>query len=118
MFIEVVVLIIIMFFLFLGNLRVSVVVGVILFLSLFVVFIFIKFSDLILNLMSLGGLVIVIGMFIDLVVVVVENVFEKLSVNIKIIKFYVIYCFCKEIVVLVVSGVVIIIVFFVLILIL
>lgn len=107
-----------MFFLFLGNLRVSVVVGVILFLSLFVVFIFIKFSDLILNLMSLGGLVIVIGMFIDLVVVVVENVFEKLSVNIKIIKFYVIYCLCKEIVVLVVSGVVIIIVFFVLILIL
>ncbi|MUT42263.1 CusA/CzcA family heavy metal efflux RND transporter [Helicobacter pylori] len=111
--IEAVVLIIITLFLFLGNLRASVAVGVILPLSLSVAFIFIKISDLTLNLMSLGGLVIAIGMLIDSAVVVVENAFEKLSANTKTTKLHAIYRSCKEIAVSVVSGVVIIIVFFV-----
>ncbi|WP_194151535.1 efflux RND transporter permease subunit [Helicobacter pylori] len=111
--IEAIVLIIITLFLFLGNLRASVAVGVILPLSLSVAFIFIKFSDLTLNLMSLGGLVIAIGMLIDSAVVVVENAFEKLSANTKTTKLHAIYRSCKEIAVSVVSGVVIIIVFFV-----
>ncbi|GAA7710113.1 efflux RND transporter permease subunit [Helicobacter pylori] len=111
--IEAVVLIIITLFLFLGNLRASVAVGVILPLSLSVAFIFIKLSDLTLNLMSLGGLVIAIGMLIDSAVVVVENAFEKLSANTKTTKLHAIYRSCKEIAVSVVSGVVIIIVFFV-----
>ncbi|MGL2539230.1 efflux RND transporter permease subunit [Helicobacter pylori] len=111
--IEAVVLIIITLFLFLGNLRASVAVGVILPLSLSVAFIFIKTSDLTLNLMSLGGLIIAIGMLIDSAVVVVENAFEKLSVNTKTTKLHAIYRSCKEIAVSVVSGVVIIIVFFV-----
>ncbi|MEJ8596953.1 efflux RND transporter permease subunit [Helicobacter pylori] len=111
--IEAVVLIIITLFLFLGNLRASVAVGVILPLSLSVAFIFIKISDLTLNLMSLGGLVIAIGMLIDSAVVVVENAFEKLSANTKTTKLHAIYRSCKEIAISVVSGVVIIIVFFV-----
>ncbi|PDX22154.1 efflux RND transporter permease subunit [Helicobacter pylori] len=111
--IEAVVLIIITLFLFLGNLRASVAVGVILPLSLSVAFIFIKLSDLTLNLMSLGGLVIAIGMLIDSAVVVVENAFEKLSANTKTTKLHAIYRSCKEIAVSVVSGVVIIMVFFV-----
>ncbi|WP_198542467.1 efflux RND transporter permease subunit [Helicobacter pylori] len=111
--IEAVVLIIITLFLFLGNLRASVAVGVILPLSLSVAFIFIKTSDLTLNLMSLGGLVIAIGMLIDSAVVVVENAFEKLSANTKTTKLHAIYRSCKEIAASVVSGVVIIIVFFV-----
>ncbi|WP_162965207.1 efflux RND transporter permease subunit [Helicobacter pylori] len=111
--IEAVVLIIITLFLFLGNLRASVAVGVILPLSLSVAFIFIKFSDLTLNLMSLGGLIIAIGMLIDSAVVVVENAFEKLSANTKTTRLHAIYRSCKEIAVSVVSGVVIIIVFFV-----
>lgn len=111
--IEAVVLIIITLFLFLGNLRASMAVGVILPLSLSMAFIFIKFSDLTLNLMSLGGLVIAIGMLIDSAVVVVENAFEKLSANTKTTKLHAIYRSCKEIAVSVVSGVVIIIVFFV-----
>ncbi|WQX31422.1 efflux RND transporter permease subunit [Helicobacter pylori] len=111
--IEAVVLIIITLFLFLGNLRASMAVGVILPLSLSVAFIFIKTSDLTLNLMSLGGLVIAIGMLIDSAVVVVENAFEKLSANTKTTKLHAIYRSCKEIAVSVVSGVVIIIVFFV-----
>ncbi|MGL2576516.1 efflux RND transporter permease subunit [Helicobacter pylori] len=111
--IEAVVLIIITLFLFLGNLRASVAVGVILPLSLSVAFIFIKLNDLTLNLMSLGGLIIAIGMLIDSAVVVVENAFEKLSANTKTTKLHAIYRSCKEIAVSVVSGVVIIIVFFV-----
>ncbi|WRA24046.1 CusA/CzcA family heavy metal efflux RND transporter [Helicobacter pylori] len=111
--IEAVVLIIITLFLFLGNLRASVAVGVILPLSLSVAFILIKLSDLTLNLMSLGGLIIAIGMLIDSAVVVVENAFEKLSSNTKTTKLHAIYRSCKEIAVSVVSGVVIIIVFFV-----
>ncbi|GHS39349.1 cytochrome-c peroxidase [Helicobacter pylori] len=111
--IEAIVLIVITLFLFLGNLRASVAVGVILPLSLSVAFIFIKISDLTLNLMSLGGLIIAIGMLIDSAVVVVENAFEKLSANIKTTKLHAIYRSCKEIAVSVVSGVVIIIVFFV-----
>ncbi|GAA7640963.1 efflux RND transporter permease subunit [Helicobacter pylori] len=111
--IEAVVLIVITLFLFLGNLRASVAVGVILPLSLSVAFIFIKLSDLTLNLMSLGWLVIAIGMLIDSAVVVVENAFEKLSANTNTTKLHAIYRSCKEIAVSVVSGVVIIIVFFV-----
>ncbi len=111
--IEAVVLIVITLFLFLGNLRASVAVGVILPLSLSVAFIFIKLSDLTLNLMSLGGLIIAIGMLIDSAVVVVENAFETLSANTKTTKLHAIYRSCKEIAVSVVSGVVIIIVFFV-----
>ncbi|GAA8443765.1 efflux RND transporter permease subunit [Helicobacter pylori] len=111
--IEAVVLIIITLFLFLGNLRASVAVGVILPLSLSVAFIFIKLNNLTLNLMSLGGLIIAIGMLIDSAVVVVENAFEKLSANTKTTKLHAIYRSCKEIAVSVVSGVMIIIVFFV-----
>ncbi|MGL2885838.1 efflux RND transporter permease subunit [Helicobacter pylori] len=111
--IEAIVLIIITLFLFLGNLRASVAVGVILPLSLSVAFIFIKLNNLTLNLMSLGGLIIAIGMLIDSAVVVVENAFEKLSANTKTTKLHAIYRSCKEITVSVVSGVVIIIVFFV-----
>ncbi|WP_033618401.1 efflux RND transporter permease subunit [Helicobacter pylori] len=111
--IEAIVLIIITLFLFLGNLRASVAVGVILPLSLSVAFIFIKLNNLTLNLMSLGGLIIAIGMLIDSAVVVVENAFEKLSANTKTTKLHAVYRSCKEIAVSVVSGVVIIIVFFV-----
>ncbi|MGN8466842.1 efflux RND transporter permease subunit [Helicobacter pylori] len=111
--IEAIILIIITLFLFLGNLRASVAVGVILPLSLSVAFIFIKLNNLTLNLMSLGGLIIAIGMLIDSAVVVVENAFEKLSANTKTTKLHAIYRSCKEIAVSVVSGVVIIIVFFV-----
>ncbi|MGL2432520.1 efflux RND transporter permease subunit [Helicobacter pylori] len=111
--IEAIVLIIITLFLFLGNLRASVAVGVILPLSLSVAFIFIKLNNLTLNLMSLGGLIIAIGMLIDSAVVMVENAFEKLSANTKTTKLHAIYRSCKEIAVSVVSGVVIIIVFFV-----
>ncbi|WP_199769882.1 efflux RND transporter permease subunit [Helicobacter bizzozeronii] len=111
--IEAVVLIVITLFLFLGNFRASVAVGVILPLSLSVAFILIKLNGITLNLMSLGGLIIAIGMLIDSAVVVVENAFEKLSHNRTTTKLHTMYRSCKEIAVSVVSGIIIIIVFFV-----
>lgn len=111
--VEAVVLIIITLFLFLGNFRASVAVGVILPLSLSVAFILIKLSGITLNLMSLGGLIIAIGMLIDSAVVVVENAFEKLSHNRTTTKLHTMYRSCEEIAVSVVSGIIIIIVFFV-----
>ncbi|WP_104625547.1 efflux RND transporter permease subunit [Helicobacter felis] len=112
-FIEAIVLIIATLFLFLGNFRASVAVGVILPLSLSVAFIGIKLSGLSLNLMSLGGLIIAIGMLIDSAVVVVENAFEKLSHNKTSPKLNTMYRACKEIAPSVVSGIIIIIVFFI-----
>ncbi|WP_281757170.1 efflux RND transporter permease subunit [Helicobacter suis] len=111
--IEAIILIIITLFLFLGNFRASLAVGVILPLSLSVAFILIKFNGMTLNLMSLGGLIIAIGMLIDSAVVVVENAFEKLGHNKTTTKLHAIYRSSKEIAPSVVSGVVIIIVFFV-----
>ncbi|WP_163533872.1 efflux RND transporter permease subunit [Helicobacter suis] len=111
--IEAIILIIITLFLFLGNFRASLAVGVILPLSLSVAFILIKLNGMTLNLMSLGGLIIAIGMLIDSAVVVVENAFEKLGHNKTTTKLHAIYRSSKEIAPSVVSGVVIIIVFFV-----
>ncbi|WP_163555819.1 efflux RND transporter permease subunit [Helicobacter suis] len=110
--IEAIILIIITLFLFLGNFRASLAVGVILPLSLSVAFILIKYNGMTLNLMSLGGLIIAIGMLIDSAVVVVENAFEKLGHNKTTTKLHAIYRSSKEIAPSVVSGIVIIIVFF------
>ncbi|MFC3847280.1 efflux RND transporter permease subunit [Helicobacter baculiformis] len=110
---EAITLIILTLFLFLGNFRASVAVSVILPLSLSVAFIGIKLSGITLNLMSLGGLIIAIGMLIDSAVVVVENAFEKLGHNKTTTPLHTIYRACKEIALSVVSGIVIIIVFFV-----
>ncbi|WP_162982238.1 efflux RND transporter permease subunit [Helicobacter labacensis] len=110
---EAITLIILTLFLFLGNFRASVAVSVILPLSLSVAFIGIKFSGITLNLMSLGGLIIAIGMLIDSAVVVVENAFEKLGHHKNTTSLHTIYRACKEIALSVVSGIVIIIVFFV-----
>ncbi|WP_163532040.1 efflux RND transporter permease subunit [Helicobacter suis] len=110
--IEAIILIIITLFLFLGNFRASLAVGVILPLSLSVAFILIKYNGMTLNLMSLGGLIIAIGMLIDSAVVVVENAFEKLGHNKNTTKLHAIYRSSKEIAPSVVSGIVIIIVFF------
>ncbi|WP_121021591.1 efflux RND transporter permease subunit [Helicobacter vulpis] len=110
---EAITLIILTLFLFLGNFRASVAVSVILPLSLSVAFMGIKLSGITLNLMSLGGLIIAIGMLIDSAVVVVENAFEKLGHNKTTTPLHTIYRACKEIALSVVSGIVIIIVFFV-----
>jgi cobalt-zinc-cadmium resistance protein CzcA len=73
------VLIVIVLFLFLGNVRSALVVTAMLPLSLLLAFMLMQWTGLSANLMSLGGLAIGIGMMVDGGVVMVENVYRHLS---------------------------------------
>lgn len=77
--IEGAVLIVIILFLFLGNVRSALIVTAMLPLSLLLAFMLMQYSGLSANLMSLGGLAIAIGMMVDGGVVMVENVYRHLS---------------------------------------
>lgn len=72
--IEAIALVLVLLYLFLGNLRSALVVALILPLSALVTFIAMHAFGLSANLMSLGGLAIAIGMLVDAAVVVVENI--------------------------------------------
>ncbi|HJV87447.1 MAG TPA: CusA/CzcA family heavy metal efflux RND transporter [Noviherbaspirillum sp.] len=72
--VEAIALVMILLFLFLGNLRAALVVAVILPLSALTTFLLMRYFGLSANLMSLGGLSIAIGMLVDAAVVVVENI--------------------------------------------
>lgn len=76
---EGIVLVIVILFLFLGDLRSSVIVIGTLVLTPLLTFMVMNHYGLSANLMSLGGLAIAIGLMVDGSVVVVENVFSKLG---------------------------------------
>ncbi|HEU0121080.1 MAG TPA: CusA/CzcA family heavy metal efflux RND transporter [Bryobacteraceae bacterium] len=78
---EGVVLVAVILFLFLGDLRSSVIVIATLILTPLLTFFAMNQIGLSANLMSLGGLAIAIGLIVDGSVVIVENVFAKLSHN-------------------------------------
>jgi cobalt-zinc-cadmium resistance protein CzcA len=78
---EAIVLVVLLLFAFLGNLRAALVVAVMLPLSALATFILMRFAGLSANLMSLGGLAIAIGMLVDAAVVVVENVETQLALH-------------------------------------
>lgn len=73
------VLIVVVLFLFLGNVRSALVVAAMLPLSLFLSVALMQFYGFSANLMSLGGLAIGIGMMVDGGVVMVENAYRHLS---------------------------------------
>jgi heavy metal efflux system protein len=77
--IEATVLVLILLFLFLGNMRAALTVALVLPLSALVTFMLMRYFGVSANLMSLGGLTIAIGMLVDAAVVVVENVESKLA---------------------------------------
>lgn len=77
--VEAIALVMILLFLFLGNLRAAVTVAIILPLSALCTFMLMRYFGMSANLMSLGGLTIAIGMLVDAAVVVVENVESKLA---------------------------------------
>jgi len=77
--IEGIILVVVILFLFLGDIRSSIVVIATLILTPLLTFMVMNKVGLSANLMSLGGLAIAIGLMVDGSVVVVENVFEKLS---------------------------------------
>jgi cobalt-zinc-cadmium resistance protein CzcA len=71
--------VIVILFLFLGDLRSSLIVSANLLLTPLLTFMVMNKIELSANLMSLGGLAIAIGLMVDGSVVVVENIFAKLS---------------------------------------
>ena len=73
------VLIVVILFLFLGNVRSALIVTTMLPLSLLLAFMLMQYFGFSANLMSLGGLAIGIGMMVDGGVVMVENVYRHLS---------------------------------------
>src|SRR4051812_1843630 len=76
---EGIVLVVVILFLFLGDLRSSLIVSANLLLTPLLTFLVMNHIGLSANLMSLGGLAIAIGLMVDGSVVVVENVFARLS---------------------------------------
>lgn len=76
---EAFVLVGIILFAFLGNLRAAFVVALILPLSVLGTFILMRQFGLSANLMSLGGLAIAIGLLVDAAVVIIENIVEHLA---------------------------------------
>ena len=79
MLVEGIVLVVVILFLFLGDLRSSVIVIATLILTPALTFLVMNQYGMSANLMSLGGLAIAIGLMVDGSVVVVENVFAKLG---------------------------------------
>lgn len=79
--IEGVVMVIIVLFLFLGDVRSSLVVVSSLLLTPLITFMAMNYFGLSANLMSLGGLAIATGLIVDGSVVVVENAFQRLAEN-------------------------------------
>ena len=78
---EGIVLVVIILFLYLGDLRSSIIVIATLILTPALTFVVMNHYGMSANLMSLGGLAIAIGLMVDGSVVVVENVFARMSHN-------------------------------------
>ncbi|MEN9705847.1 MAG: hypothetical protein RLZZ393_1726 [Pseudomonadota bacterium] len=108
-------LVVVLLFLFLGNLRAAVAVVLILPLASLATFIAMHFYGLSANLMSLGGLAIAIGMLVDAAVVVVENVEAhqgESRAGPGLPRLHVIYRAAAEVAVPVTSGIAVIVIVF------
>lgn len=71
----------IVLFLFLRNLKSPIIIGVAIPYSVIVTFVLIYFSDFTLNILTLGGLALGIGMLVDNSIVVIENIYRHLSMG-------------------------------------
>lgn len=109
---QAVVLVILLLAAFLGHLRAAAVISLSLPLAALTTFLMMSWFDLSANLMSLGGLVIAIGMIVDSSVVVVENVVSQLSGGSKLPKMHLIYRAADSVAIPVVSGTLIVLIVF------
>jgi cobalt-zinc-cadmium resistance protein CzcA len=113
--VQAIIFVIILLVLFLGNVRASLVVALILPLAALFTFILMKITGMTANLMSLGGLAIAIGMLVDASVVVVENILMQFSDKEKaqrLPKLHNIYRATREVAAPVISGSLIVIIVF------
>lgn len=106
-------LVIILLGLFIGNVRVAMVVAVNLPMSALMTFIIMDYFGMSANLMSLGGLAIAIGMLVDGAVVVVENTVTQLQQGSRSLpRMHIIFRAIKEVMVPIISGTLIILLVF------
>jgi len=110
--IEAVILVIVVLGVFLGNVRGALTVAIILPLSALFTFLLMQQTHMSANLMSLGGLVIAIGMLVDSSIVIVENIISRLAEQKRtgnpLPRLHIFYRAVKDVALPVVSGVVII----------
>jgi cobalt-zinc-cadmium resistance protein CzcA len=109
---QAVLLVIALLAIFLGNIRASLVVSLSLPLAALSTFFLMSQYGLSANLMSLGGLVIAIGMIVDSSVVVVENITTQLAEKPGLPRLHLIYRASKDVALPVVSGTVIVLIVF------
>ena len=111
---EATILVVILLYLFLGNVRSALVVACILPLSALGTFLLMQAYGLTANLMSLGGLAIAIGMLVDAAVVVVENIEAHHSETDRpaLSRLHVIYRAVREVAVPVTAGMIVIMIVF------
>src|SRR5699024_12595895 len=72
---------IIVLFLFIINLKTPLIIGISIPFSVIVTFAFLYFTDVSLNIMTLGGLALGIGMLVDNSIVVIENISRHLGMG-------------------------------------
>ncbi len=77
---------VIILFIFLRNTRATMIISISIPLSILLTFIAMKANDQSINLMSLGGLTVGIGMIVDSSIVVLENIFKKLKEGMEVKK--------------------------------
>jgi cobalt-zinc-cadmium resistance protein CzcA len=109
---EAVILVIVLLALFLGNVRAALVVSLSLPLAALMTFLMMDLFNLSANLMSLGGLVIAIGMLVDSSVVVVENLVNLIATKQRLPRLHLIFRATKDVAIPVVSGTIIVMIVF------
>jgi len=107
-----VILVVILLSVFLGNYRSAIAVSISLPLAALCTFLMMSKIGLTANLMSLGGIVIAIGMIVDSSVVVVENIVNQLARSSTLPRLHIIFRATKEVAVPVISGTLIVIIVF------
>ncbi|MCJ7841724.1 efflux RND transporter permease subunit [Lederbergia sp. NSJ-179] len=68
-------------FLFLRNVKSPIIIGIAIPYSVIVTFVLMYFADFALNIMTLGGLALGVGMLVDNAIVVIENIYRHLSMG-------------------------------------
>jgi cobalt-zinc-cadmium resistance protein CzcA len=109
---EGIILVVIILFLYLGDLRSSIIVSANLILTPLATFVVMNYIGLSANLMSLGGMAIAIGLMVDGSVVVVENIFARLSHGSKDSRLHVVLAAVAEVATPVIFGVLVIVLVF------
>jgi Cu/Ag efflux pump CusA len=75
------ILVVLILFLFLSNVRITLLSVLAIPLSLLITFLVFHFADIAINTMTLGGMAIAIGALVDDAIIYVENVFRRLRLN-------------------------------------